>query len=90
MLDIKIYKYNKMSKKKISSAVKKLINKNIEVQDRIGDIDYYDSGNILNLIRFKKNNTVDKTLIEKKKVIEGKKTIFDEIKDIKSKSKTKS
>lgn len=73
MLDIKIYKYNKMSNKKISSVIKKLINKNNEVQDRIGDIEYYDSGNTLNLIRFKKNNTVDKTLIEKKKVIEGKK-----------------
>jgi len=87
MLDIKIYKYNKMSKKKISSVIKKLINKNNEVQDRIGDIDYYDSGNTLNLIRFKKNNTVDKTLIEKKKVIEGKKTIFDEIIYIRLKSK---
>ena len=87
MLDIKIYKYNKMSKKKISSVIKKLINKNNEVKDRIGDIDYYDSGNTLNLIRFKKNNTVDKTLIEKKKVIEGTKTIFDEIRHIKLKSK---
>lgn len=87
MLDIKIYKYNKMSNKKISSVIKKLINKNNEVQDRIGDIEYYDSGNTLNLIRFKKNNTVDKTLIEKKKVIEGKKTIFDEIRYIKLKSK---
>ena len=87
MLDIKIYKYNKMSKKKISSVIKKLINKNNEVQDRIGDIDYYDSGNTLNLIRFKKNNTVDKTLIEEKKVIEGKKTIFDEIRYIRLKSK---
>jgi hypothetical protein len=87
MLDIKIYKYNKMSKKKISSVIKKLINKNNEVRDRIGDIDYYDSGNTLNLIRFKKNNTVDKTLIEEKKVIEGKKTIFDEIRYIKLKSK---
>jgi len=76
-----------MSKKKISSVIKKLINKNNEVQDRIGDIDYYDSGNTLNLIRFKKNNTVDKTLIEKKKVIEGKKTIFDEIIYIRLKSK---
>ena len=87
MLDIKIYKYNKMSNKKISSVIKKLINNNNEVQDRIGDIEYYDSGNTLNLIRFKKNNTVDKTLIEKKKVIEGKKTIFDEIRYIKLKSK---
>lgn len=87
MLDIKIYKYNKMSNKKISSVIKKLINKNSEVHDRIGDIEYYDSGNTLNLIRFKKNNTVDKTLIEKKKVIEGKKTIFDEIRYIKLKSK---
>ena len=87
MLDIKIYKYNKMSNKKISSVIKKLINKNNEVQDRIGDIEYYDSGNTLNLIRFKKNNTVDKTLIEEKKVIEGKKTIFDEIRYIKLKSK---
>tara|TARA_Y100000389_G_C17324084_1_gene444591 strand:+ start:184 stop:471 length:288 start_codon:yes stop_codon:yes gene_type:complete len=90
MLDIKIFKYNKMSSKKINSVVKKLVKKFNIIQDRNGYIDYYDNGNELNLIRFKKNNKIDKTLVEKKEVIEKTNTIFDEIKDIKSKSKSKS
>lgn len=90
MLDIKIFKYNKMSSKKINSVVKKLVKKFNIIQDRNGYIDYYDNGNELNLIRFKKNNKIDKTLVEKKEVIQKTNTIFDEIKDIKSKSKSKS
>ncbi len=79
-----------MSSKKINSVVKKLVKKFNIIQDRNGYIDYYDNGNELNLIRFKKNNKIDKTLVEKKEVIEKTNTIFDEIKDIKSKSKSKS
>lgn len=62
-----MFKYNKMSSKKISSVLKKLMNKNIEVQDRKDDIDYYDKGSNINLIRFVKNNKIDKTLVKKKK-----------------------
>ena len=79
-----------MSSKKINSVVKKLVKKFNIIQDRNGYIDYYDNGNELNLIRFKKNNKIDKTLVEKKEVIQKTNTIFDEIKDIKSKSKSKS
>ena len=49
---------------KISSVVKKLMNKNNE-EDRKDDIDYYDKGSNINLIRFVKNNKIDKTLVKK-------------------------
>ena len=61
MQDIKMFRYNKMSSKKINSFVKKLMKKNIEVQDRMDNIDYYDIGN--KLTNFRTLRTLRETLI---------------------------